>query len=50
MKTIKEKAEQDSIDNGLLNNAKTNAEELLKNLLSNEYDPEEYSYSFKYAE
>lgn len=50
LQSLKEKAEQDSIDNGLLDNAKTNAEELLKNFLSNEYDPEEYSYSFKYAE
>ena len=50
LQSLKEKAEQDSIDNGLLDNAKTNAEELLKNFLSNEYDPAEYSYSFKYAE
>lgn len=50
LQSLKEQAEKDSIANGLLENAKTNAEELLKNFLSNEYDLKEYSYSFKYEE
>ena len=49
LQSLKEQAEQDSIENGLLDNAKANAEELLKNFLSSEYDPEEYSYSFEYT-
>lgn len=50
MKELKEKAEKDSIANGLLDNAHTNGEKMLKAFFGNVYDLKKYEIIFKYKE
>ena len=42
-----EQAEEDSIANGILENARTNAEEILKGFFSKAYDMDEYEIKFE---
>lgn len=44
---LKEKAEQDAIANGLFENARANAETILKGFFGQEYDLEEYKLVFQ---
>lgn len=45
---MKETATQDSINNGLLTNAKTNAETMLKSFIEQAFDSSEYKIEFVY--
>ena len=47
MKGLKEKAEEDAIENGLLENARTNAQVVLTGFFANEYDLDKYEIVFK---
>ncbi|MGG7142411.1 DUF4230 domain-containing protein [Clostridium nigeriense] len=47
MKELKEKAEEDAIANGLLENARNNVETILKGFFANSYDLEKYEITFK---
>ena len=47
MAELKQKAEQDAIDSGLLDNARSNAEIILKGFFGNVYDLDEYAIVFK---
>ena len=41
-----DQAEQDALENGLLENARTNAEEILKAFFAQQYDLNEYQFIF----
>ena len=47
LKSLKEKAEEDAVANGLLENARSNAETILTGFFGNVYDLEEYEITFK---
>lgn len=47
MKELKQKAEEDAITNGLLENARTNAEAILRGFFGKVYDLEKYEIIFK---
>lgn len=47
MKVLKEKAEEDAIANGLLKNARSNAETVLTGFFAKEYDLDKYEIVFK---
>lgn len=47
LKKLKKQTEEDAKANGLLENARTNAETLIKNFLSQSYNQDEYKYVFK---
>lgn len=47
MSEMKKKAEEDSINNGLFENARTNAEAMLKAFFASSYDMKEYEVVFK---
>lgn len=47
IKTMKENAEKDAIANGLLDNARSNAETILTGFFANVYDMEEYEIVFQ---
>lgn len=47
IKSMKEKAEKDAITNGLLENARSNAETILTGFFANAYDLEEYKIVFE---
>lgn len=47
IKTMKEKAEKDSIAKGLLDNARSNAETILTGFFANAYDLKEYEIVFE---
>lgn len=47
MRGLKEKAEEDAIANGLLKNARTNAETVLTGFFAKEYDLDKYAIVFK---
>lgn len=47
---MKKNAEKTAIENGLYDNAKTNAETIITNFLAQEYDLEKYKVEYKYAE
>ena len=47
MKVLKEKAEEDAIANGLLDNARANVETILTGFFANAYDLKEYEIIFK---
>lgn len=47
MSELKKKAEEDSINNGLLENARDNAEVILKGFFANSYDMKEYELVFE---
>lgn len=47
IKTMKEKAEKNAITNGLLDNARSNAETILTGFFANAYDLEEYEIIFE---
>ena len=44
---MKENAEKDAVENGLLENARSNAEEILTGFFGNVYDMDEYEIVFK---
>ena len=48
LKKLKKQTEEDAKANGLLENARTNAETLIKSFLSQSYNQDEYKYVFKY--
>ena len=47
LKSMKENAEKDAVENGLLENARSNAEEILTGFFGNVYDMDEYEIVFK---
>lgn len=47
LKKLKKQTEEDAKANGLLENARTNAETLIKSFLSQSYNQDEYKYVFK---
>lgn len=47
MRVLKEKAEEDAIANGLLKNARSNAETVLTGFFAKEYDLNKYEIVFK---
>lgn len=47
MRVLKEKAEEDAIANGLLKNARSNAETVLTGFFAKEYDLDKYEIVFK---
>lgn len=47
IKKLKQEAEKSSIENGLLDNARDNAETILKGFFGNKYDLEKYEIIFK---
>lgn len=47
LKKMKQTAEEDAIGNGLLDNARSNAETILKGFFANAYDMNEYTIEFK---
>ena len=47
IKKMKENAKTDAIANGLLENARSNAEEMLKGFFGSQYDLDEYKIVFK---
>ena len=47
IKTMKENAEKDAVANGLLDNARSNAETILTGFFANEYDLKEYRVVFE---
>ena len=47
MAELKQKAEQEAIDSGLLDNARSNAEIILKGFFGNVYDLDEYTIVFE---
>ncbi len=47
IKTMKENAEKDAVVNGLLDNARSNAETILTGFFANEYDLKEYRVVFE---
>lgn len=49
LKSMKEKAENDAVANGLLENAKSNAETILTGFFGSAYNLDEYTLSFKDA-
>lgn len=48
LKKLKTRAEKDAVHNGLLDNAKTNAEAILKAFFASEYDLKKYEITFSY--
>ena len=50
MKKLRKQAEKDAIANGLLDNAKSNAEVMLKGFFAQEYDLKDYKLVFEYKE
>lgn len=48
LQQLEDNAEQNAIDNGILENAKTNAESLLKAFFSSQYPADEYTIEFIY--
>lgn len=50
MKKLRKQAEKDAIANGLLDNAKSNAEVMLKGFFGQEYDLKDYKLVFEYKE
>lgn len=46
LKELKKTAEKDAIENGLLDNARSNAETILTSFFANEYDLEKYKIKF----
>lgn len=47
LNSLQEKAEEDAVANGLLENARSNAETILTGFFGNVYDPDEYEIIFK---
>lgn len=47
--TMKKEAEKRAVDNGLFENAKTNAETIITNFLAQKYDLEDYTIEYKYV-
>ena len=47
IRVLKEKAEEDAIANGLLKNARSNAETVLTGFFAKEYDLDKYEIVFK---
>ena len=47
MAELKQKAEQEAIDSGLIDNARSNAEIILKGFFENVYDLDEYTIVFE---
>lgn len=47
LKSMKQSAEDDAVANGLLENARSNAETILTGFFENVYDPDEYEIVFK---
>lgn len=47
LKSLQENAQKDAIDNGLLENARSNAETILTGFFGNVYDMDEYEIEFK---
>lgn len=47
LKSMQQKAEEDAIANGLLENARSNAETILTSFFGNVYDLDEYEIVFK---
>ena len=47
LKKLKKQTEEDAKANGLLENARTNAETLIKSFLAQSYNQDEYKYVFK---
>ena len=47
LKSMKENEEKDAVENGLLENARSNAEEILTGFFGNVYDMDEYEIVFK---
>ena len=45
-KTMQQEAEQDAVANGLLDNARSNAESILREFFANKYDLEQYTIHF----
>ena len=44
---MQKQAEKDAVSNGLLENAKSNAETILKEFFAKEYDLKEYKITFR---
>lgn len=47
---LKEEARQNALDNGILENAQKNAEQLIRGMLSGQYDLSEYTLEFEWVE